>query len=73
MKFLTESRCSAETSGAQKSKRLNYFYKVMSKTDTIVDITGSNHVSATHLHIKSAVNTLDIKTIKKGNQMELPK
>lgn len=41
----------------------------MSKTD----ITGSNHVSATCLHIPLAVNTLSIKTIKKGNQMDLPK
>lgn len=52
--------------GIQKSKRLNYF--LINKTD----ITGSNHVSATCLHIPQAVNTLNIKTIKKGNQMDLP-
>lgn len=44
----------------------------MNKPDITVDIRGSNHVLATHLHIQSAVNRLDIKTIKKGNQMELP-
>lgn len=45
----------------------------MSKTGVTADITGSNYVSATHLHIQSAVDVLDMETIKKGNQMELPK
>lgn len=40
----------------------------MSKTD----IASSNHASAPCLHIPWAVNVLNIKTIKKGNQMDLP-
>lgn len=68
MKFMTEIQQNGaqhKFQGVQKSKRLNDF--LMSKTD----ITGSNHVPATCLHMPWAVNTLNIKTIKKGNQMDL--
>ena len=73
MKFLTESRCPAETAGGPEIKKTNYFHKVMNKTDITADITRSNHVSATRLHIQNAVHTLDTETTERGNQMELPK
>lgn len=69
MKFITEIQqngAQQKFQGVQKSKRLDDV--LMSKTD----MTGSNHVSATCLHLPQAANTLSIKTIKKGNQMDLP-
>lgn len=69
MKFMTEIQQNGtqhKFQGVQKSKWLSDFS--MSKTD----ITGSNYISATCLHIPQAVNTLNIKTLKKGNQMDLP-